>query len=592
MGKLRKNIESKYIKLKKNIQMLLWDTSLSRRLLVVCVSTTVIIIVCFVCCFFKITAFYNQEINKLMSSVEKIVIKNIEEQMQDYEQLSNNIFNQSIIQDTLAKMKDSGRIYRSDRELLVQQMAMEMQQYNHVEYVLLQPLWEDINICTNRNLYLTVEMEELIESSLNESNEKWVCLFEGTEDAKLLFVRYIKRISNLGKDILARMVISIDVNELLAENNIDHVMCFMLNDDGKPLSSNKCFTTEQLNQIYLKLGDDKYDIMNVDGERFFFTCNQDENREWIYLYCFNFSEMDKVLSLILLQLVSIGLFCLMVVILFNRLISKDLIQSFNNLIIKFKDFSKDLSVKDSEDHNYSQRMDEVGVLYRCFDIMKEEIHTLVHEIYVTQLEKKSIQVEMLETQISPHFLYNTLQTISWQARLLHNKQISEMIEALSKILHLTLSNKKSLITLEEELEICQQYIIIQTKRKRENLNYEVNADFNLMNIKIPKLCIQPLLENAITYSAETHLQEYNISVDVECQDEMLQIYVRNNGSRFPDDLMRKLREKTIVSKGNGIGILNIDTRIKLIYGDDYGIKVFQEKERAVALLTIPLKAKE
>lgn len=167
-----------------------------------------------------------------------------------------------------------------------------------------------------------------------------------------------------------------------------------------------------------------------------------------------------------------------------------------------------------------------------------------------------------------------------------------MVEALSQILQITLSNKKSFITVEEELYLVQQFATIQQIRMENELVYEVLAEPELLDVRIPKLIIQPLVENGISHSMNAMLEVTRIVVDVRREGEEIAIYVKNNGSRFPDNLLAKLSNKEIQPIGHGIGILNIDTRIKLTYGETYGIIFYNEEEYAVAKLLFPVERKE
>ena len=167
-----------------------------------------------------------------------------------------------------------------------------------------------------------------------------------------------------------------------------------------------------------------------------------------------------------------------------------------------------------------------------------------------------------------------------------------MVESLSHILKTTLSNKKSFLMVEEELDLCQQFVTISQMRMHGELLYETDVEEEVLNAVIPKLIIQPLVENGISHSVDAMLDVSRVVVDVKKEGDDVVIKVKNTGSIFPENLLQKLINKEIQTTGHGIGILNIDTRIKLTYGNSYGISFYNEDEYAVAKLVIPYETED
>lgn len=166
-------------------------------------------------------------------------------------------------------------------------------------------------------------------------------------------------------------------------------------------------------------------------------------------------------------------------------------------------------------YDYTDRMDELGLIHRHFDHMVAEIKILINENYLKQLHVKEAQIKALETQINPHFLYNTLNTINWRAKLIGEQQISEITEALSNLLRTALKEDSGIHTIEKELALVQSYIVIQQSRFGARLHFHQQVDTQLVNVPIPKMTSQPLVENAIKYSVEVNMDESNFGT---CQN--------------------------------------------------------------------------
>jgi len=233
--------------------------------------------------------------------------------------------------------------------------------------------------------------------------------------------------------------------------------------------------------------------------------------------------------------------------------------------------------------------DELIQLHQHFDEMAAKIQHLIKVNYINEILTKDAQLKTLEAQINPHFLYNTLESINWRAKASNDKDISLMVESLGKLLRSTLSNKESLVTLKYELDLVNSYMTIQKIRFESQLLYSLEVDENLMDYSIPPLIIQPLLENAIRYGLEEVIENCNIILQIKLENNLIIINVNNEGSQFEPDLLDKLRKKQLTPNDLGIGLLNIDQRIKILFGSEYGLFLSNQNGFAIATLKIPIE---
>jgi sensor histidine kinase YesM len=220
-----------------------------------------------------------------------------------------------------------------------------------------------------------------------------------------------------------------------------------------------------------------------------------------------------------------------------------------------------------------------SMLNRMLGRMQElidETAELVRDNYKKQLLLKETEYRALQAQINPHFLYNTLESINWMAKVGRQPNISQMVEALGRLLRDIAGNRKPVVAIEEELRIVHCYVTIQQIRFGKRLTYDCKTEPSLDTYRIPKLSIQPIVENAIHHALEVMEEPCRLELVLRAGERGVEIEVRDNGPGIPPELLAMIQRGDAVSKGSGIGIANIRERIRLMYGDDYGVTVRSE----------------
>ncbi len=223
------------------------------------------------------------------------------------------------------------------------------------------------------------------------------------------------------------------------------------------------------------------------------------------------------------------------------------------------------------------------------------------------LSKRQAQYRALQNQINPHFLYNTLEGIRSEALIAGLDNLAEMTEALATFFRYTISKAENLVTVEEELDNCRTYFKIQQYRFGDRLHMDIHVDpedeREILSCLIPKLTLQPILENSIIHGIELKLGEGNIYLDISRSLRRLLISVRDDGVGMGPDVLRQLNEKlgskeeelrdiTHEEQG-GIALTNVNNRIHLIFGEEYGMHVYSvEGQETTVELTIPAMTEE
>lgn len=231
--------------------------------------------------------------------------------------------------------------------------------------------------------------------------------------------------------------------------------------------------------------------------------------------------------------------------------------------------------------------DELGLLNRYFDEMETAFKATIEDNYVKQLLIAQTQLKALEQQMNPHFLYNCLESIGWFARRNGEENIPVVVEALGILLRSTLGEQEEVISVSKELSIVESYLKIQHIRFSDSLTVDLTASPDTLDLIIPKMSVQPLIENAIVHSLEESLDGCQVTVTISKRDAFLEVLVRNNGSEIAPNILELLHTRQITPRGNGIGLLNIDSRIKLIFGDSYGLSFESGNNATTARFVIP-----
>lgn len=240
-----------------------------------------------------------------------------------------------------------------------------------------------------------------------------------------------------------------------------------------------------------------------------------------------------------------------------------------------------------------EKNDEFKYLFDSFNHMTEKMETLIDNLYKEELASKDAKIMALQSQINPHFLNNTLEMLLWKARTLGSQEIEGMLEALCVIFNASMDrSSKRFVQLSEEIEYVAAYLYISEKRFKEKLAIVEHIDDSLHDILIPRLTIQPLMENAIKHGIEP-IGSGTVWVSINASDDVAIIKIINNGKMLTDDDAQRINDiiNGTVKVGNrtSLGIRNLNERIKLLYGEEYGLTVYRDEQyRTVSRLVIPI----
>ena len=229
---------------------------------------------------------------------------------------------------------------------------------------------------------------------------------------------------------------------------------------------------------------------------------------------------------------------------------------------------------------------EIGELGSTFNQMLDQVETLLVQEYQMKLSLQQAQFDVLQAQINPHFLYNTLETMSSIAQLQGCMEVSALCESLANIFRYTL-DLRAFSTLEKELIHLKNYIYVMDVRMHGAIRYDFEADEALLACRLPRLTLQPLVENAIMHGVRGVKHEKIIRVRAVRDDGNLIITVEDNGAGMdagPINARLEADARTELEKGHSIGLVNVNARIKMTYGDGFGVSVKSELGQGTAVI--------
>ncbi|WP_062048903.1 sensor histidine kinase [Bacillus sp. JCM 19034] len=280
-----------------------------------------------------------------------------------------------------------------------------------------------------------------------------------------------------------------------------------------------------------------------------------------------------------MKIVRIGLFVAFITMIFVLVFA--LIFS-SNIAKPIQKLANDMEQVEKENFqtakSLSNRTDEVGKLEKSYSYMINRIKQLIDQEYKSEIEKKDAQLIALQTKVNPHFLYNTLQLIGDRAFANKGEQVYEIIQALSRMFRYVVKQQKKLVSLSEEVNYLQHYLAIQKKRFVDKLTVELYVDEEAENARLPVLTLQPIVENAFVHGFASSIDHWVLDISIQVVFDEVEIMITDNGKGLNEEELQGLKKRLQSNQSpledqDSIGVTNVDSRIKLLFGKEYGVEI-------------------
>ena len=308
--------------------------------------------------------------------------------------------------------------------------------------------------------------------------------------------------------------------------------------------------------------------------------------KWTLITSIPKNDAYHISSLYIILFVSNLIFCLILFIIIYIFFLKRIFQPIEHLI-------KNMSSRVERNLSYSfkyNKNDEIGILVNSYNDMKNRINNLININYKSKIEQKELELKQLQNQINPHFIYNTLESIHMMAEINDDPETSTMAEYFGTIIRYSMNRRINTVKLKEEIAIIENYIYLQRIRFDTLFTIENLVNDDVLECEIIKMIIQPLIENSIYHGLSECSGDGKIIIQALHIDNNLVITISDNGIGIEEKRLRSLNNY-INGKNesfNGIALRNINRRLKLHYGNDYGLEVFSVLGKGTSMtLTLP-----
>ena len=409
-------------------------------------------------------------------------------------------------------------------------------------------------------------------TSLEENNGRptWVGFSEDGYDQSRSYVAVARKLWNPDNynEAIGVLAVSIDrqILEEMLLSSVENQILYLETAGGEILASN--LPLQELARLPVEqrmTGDREFYLRYLDGEAYMArSCLLDKSN----LYLVSLvpvsvmeREVDAVNGRMRMIYVMICVFIVLCFIPLTRSVTSR-IQLLKEQLIRGQD---GVIRKIDMDHEYR---DEIGQLIVHYNEMVDKVEELMQEQYTLGQEKTGAELKALQSQINPHFLYNTLDMINWMAQKNETQNIRSVVQAMSRFYRLTLSRGHDIVTIADEVKMCDAFMEIQKRRYKGRILYEVEVDEEIMDYLIPKITLQPFLENAIIHGInEKEDARGVVMLNGWLEDGRITLSVTDDGTGMTD------QDKKVSSSGSHYGLENIAKRLKLFYGEEIPIQI-------------------
>ncbi|NJD04140.1 MAG: sensor histidine kinase [Ruminiclostridium sp.] len=390
-------------------------------------------------------------------------------------------------------------------------------------------------------------------------------------------VRKFSNLNNLSETIgiLRIDILEDNIKKIISNASISRQgIVYIKNSDGKIISCNdydkiKSLSSDGNTPDIENKPTPEWENVNMNGKGFFIKMADIRNTDWVLISMIPAEDLTAIskqfgdyILILMLGIVLIAYF-------FAYLISNSSTKRIGQLVKSMEKLEQgNFEIK----NNIIYGKDEIGRLMIKFNFLVRKIADMIQEQFIAGQKIKSAELKALQSQINPHFLYNTLDMINWAAAINQVPEIESTVQNLAKFYKLSLSKGKETIPIADEIEHIKVYLEIQNQRLENRIKLDLNIDEEIYEYSTIKIILQPIVENAILHGImekENNTGEIRISGKLDNSDIIISIH--DDGIGMSEEKLQTLLTKEISSQNYGYGIKNINERIKLYYGSQYGL---------------------
>lgn len=541
----------------------------------------------------------NEELVLKHEDVNHCLTYLLESAMERVENLSMEIFQNSQVQESLtviAQEKNPSRLIQTRYELSDAVVSLS---FNRPSYVHLIALMDQQRTLHSYGSILLIEpfrdqLYELMDSDPQDGSISWRIIER--EKPSLALCRTIRKARVVTLEPIGFLTLLVDTREMLANANILHESfaestLVYLND--QLLYQGSLVTDEMLADLHQP--EEGYTIQSLAGSHYFITASKPSSKRLRFVTLSSYDQVTHALHRTQLTL-TLSVMLILIAIVFTSIrLSNRIFKRLNRLTFIVRE-TKDNDFLAQFDDSLLTAQDEVGMLALRFRELLGKIDHLVNRNLRKQLSVTQSQVKMLQAQIHPHFLYNTLDSIAAMAQSSNNRQIAQMTLALARFMRASFQWDTHVL-LDDEVLLVQEYLKIYRIRYKNRLDALIDYPAEAGGVLMPKMILQPLVENAVKYGLEKKAGVCRVRVRLRKRGQQLSISVWDNGVGFPQDQAAAFEHPENFTQADIHGLHNVVRRLYYIYGDSMRIRI-RSRENCWTNISvmipagIPMTAKE
>lgn len=425
---------------------------------------------------------------------------------------------------------------------------------------------------------------------INDKNKEYVSelVFKHSDWYKLknkLKSKYIRKITKPIKNIDSTYIIGYvdiyfdltNINNLIDGSNLKGRLLIADNSNDIILDSYREKSIWKLEKVEEEYLDKNNKVASI---------KQDVQTKYKYISVIK--NEDLGIGSMIFKISLISLLCIALILIITYFVIKNFSDKLSNMMQGIENIKRgDLSVR----FDVEKEEDELDMIAIEIDRMCESLQENIEKTYKSEVKQKEAELNALQAQIKPHFLYNTLEVIRMCALASKNKEVANMIYNLASMFKYSTYNNASDVKLSEMINYCQMYLNLCCTRYKGIIDYKVDIDEELLDFKVPKFILQPVIENSINHGMAKDRNDNFIFIKANIVEEDIELIVEDNGIGISSEKMSVIEENLNqnLQKKSSIGLMNINSRLKIRFGDKYGIYINSEENRGtIVKIKIPI----
>lgn len=530
---------------------------------------------------------------EFVNETAKIISRDITKNLNQYDEISSSIaFDENLSSLLSGEINDYNYFIRSNK--VKQKLYYFTQNSQDIKSIFIYPLNRSAVIRSNSNIIYNdmnyIDNEYFKSLASNAETKVWsTSAVAGNDPEGGNYLYFLRAIPNFGTSngLIQMQIREKSIFDIYKDSSFGKdSTIFIIDENGYIVShpnKEKISTSIEASQIEKINQNSGSFTTEIDGKNYMIVYNAIVSSKWTLIATI---PMDYIQSNNQ-WLLNTNLIIIMVSFIFVILISVWVSSKIASPLERVGKAMKQLEKGDFEVRLDYDSDNEIGKIYKRYNAMAAEIKNLMEVIRKEEKKKKEAYIKVLQAQIKPHFLYNTLFTIKCLASIKKQPQIEELLDSLIKLLMASISKGGEFVSVYEEIEYIKNFALIQKYRFEDKFKVTFNISSEIQNCIVPKLIIQPIVENAIVHGMDTEISFIEVKIEGRLEGEDIVFRIRDNGKGIDADkinMMLQASENKNKNGFNGMGIKNVNERIKLYFGDQYGLYYLSNIENGTEVI--------